>query len=74
MKAQIYYTEIKKDADGNEWYYINGDTGYLIKYRRGSYADKRNTWSIEEADKDYMSEKSQIERELSFRRANGFYD
>ena len=61
--SEIYFTEIKKDSKGRKWYVINGDTGYLM-----------SDWLIEDADADYMSEKAQLEREIDFRRANGFYD
>lgn len=71
MSATIYYTEIKKDEQGRTWYYINGDTGYLIGCK-GKRCD--NLWTPIEAEKDYLSEKATIEREIEFRRANGFYD
>ena len=63
MGAEIYYTEVRKDERGRLWYYINGDTGYLMK-----------DWLPEDAEKHYKSREAQIEREIDFMRAYGFYD
>lgn len=61
--AEIFYTEIKKDEKGRLWYYINGDTGYLL-----------TDWLKEDAERHYLSREGTLERDLSFRKANGFYD
>lgn len=61
--AEIFYTEVRKDERGREWYYINGDTGYLLK-----------DWLPVDAERHYLSREAQLERELSFREAYGFYD
>lgn len=42
---------------------INGDTDYPL-----------NEWTKEEARKDYLSPKSETERQVDFMRAYGFYD
>lgn len=59
----IYYTETITDKRGASWYYINGDTGYRL-----------DQWSKEDAEKDYLSEKSQMERAIETARAWGAYD
>lgn len=62
--AEIYYTDIQKDEEGNDWYFINGDTGYNLTAG----------WTKEEAKADYLSPEGTLEREIETRRAWGFYD
>lgn len=51
-------------TEGKEkWYVINYDTQY-----------NASEWTITDAIAYYLSEESRLERDLSFRRAWGFYD
>lgn len=61
--SKIYYENTYTDENGIEWLSINGDTDYSL--------DK---WTKEEARKDYLSSESEIERQVDFMRAYGFYD
>ena len=60
---KIYYENTYTDENGIEWLSINGDTDYSL--------DK---WTKEETRKDYLSPESEIERQVDFMRAYGFYD
>ena len=62
--AEIYYTDIRTDESGDNWIYINGDTGYNLS----------SGWTVEEAKADYLSPERELEREIETRRAWGFYD
>ena len=61
--AKIYYENTYTDENGIEWLSINGDTDYPL-----------NEWTKEEARKNYLSPKSEMERQVDFMRAYGFYD
>lgn len=61
--SKIYYENTYRDENGIEWLRINGDTDYPL-----------NEWTKEEARKNYLSPKSEMERQVNFMRAYGFYD
>lgn len=61
--AEIFYTEIRTDARGEKWYYINGDTGYRLR-----------DWLPEDAEAHYLSREAAEQRDIDTRRAWGFYD
>lgn len=61
--SKIYHENTYTDENGIEWLSINGDTDYPL-----------NEWTKEEARKNYLSPKSEIERQVNFMRAYGFYD
>ncbi len=62
--AEIYYTSTEKDEEGNEWFYINGSTGYNLT----------SGWTKEDAKAHYLSPKGTLEREIETYRSWGFYD
>lgn len=61
--GEIYYTEIKTDENGNQFYYINGDTGYPLEY-----------WDEESAKKHYLSLDGYMQRLNATYTAWGYYD
>lgn len=60
---KIYDEYIKTDEEGAQWLIINGSNGYRL--------DK---WTKEEAEADFLSPEAEIERQIAFCRAYGFYD
>lgn len=61
--SEIIYTDEYTDDDGKKWYVINGDTHYPL-----------DSWTKEEAKRDYLSSEAEMKRDEFFRRVNGFYD
>lgn len=61
--AEIYYEHEEVDEDGKRWFFINGSEGYRL-----------DTWTKEEARAHFLSPKAEMERQIDFCRAWGFYE
>lgn len=61
--AKIYYESEYTDEKGKKWFCINRDTEYPL-----------DQWSKEDAREDYLKPESELERQIDFMRAYGFYD